>query len=149
MGLGATQLSKLNASVTASSSSSMRATERSSPGRPSPMPESLADAASALSRPHTGSDGSRITAAPISPGRPRRWPRHWALTCSSSGPNPVEQRYVRGLRQNLEKGLRLNHNPPRRDTILALLFKWIDDYCEVHPRSGLKLLTTQFLRLSA
>lgn len=34
-------------------------------------------------RVHTGSNGSRTMAVPISPGRPPRLPRHWALTCSS------------------------------------------------------------------
>ena len=28
---------------------------------------------------------------------------------------------------------------PDADTILALLPEWIDDFCEVHPHSGLKL----------
>jgi transposase InsO family protein len=39
---------------------------------------------------------------------------------------------------------------PEADTILALLPEWLDDYCEVHPNSGLKFRSPrEFLRLSA
>ena len=40
--------------------------------------------------------------------------------------------------------------PPDAETMLALLPEWIDDYCEVHPHSGLKYRSPrEFLRLSA
>ncbi|MFD2648789.1 integrase core domain-containing protein [Devosia albogilva] len=49
-----------------------------------------------------------------------------------------------------EEGLRLNRHPPRRRHILVTLPEWIDDYCEVHPHSGLKYRSPcEFLRLSA
>ena len=36
------------------------------------------------------------------------------------------------------------------DVILALLPDWIEDYCEVHPHSGLKFRSPrEFIRLSA
>ena len=39
---------------------------------------------------------------------------------------------------------------PDAETIPALLPEWIDDYCEVHPHSGLKFRSPrEFLRLSA
>lgn len=39
---------------------------------------------------------------------------------------------------------------PDADTILALLPDWIEDYCEVHPHSGLKFRSPrEFIRLSA
>lgn len=39
---------------------------------------------------------------------------------------------------------------PNADTILALPPVWIEDYCEVHPHSGLKFCSPrEFIRLSA
>jgi putative transposase len=39
---------------------------------------------------------------------------------------------------------------PDADTILAKLPGWIEDYCEVHPLSGLKFRSPrEFIRLSA
>lgn len=39
---------------------------------------------------------------------------------------------------------------PDADTILALLTEWIEDYCEVHPHSGLKFNSPrEFIRLRA
>ncbi len=75
--------------------------------------------------------------------------RALGLTCSSPLSAARKQRHLGELRQNPEAGLRLNILPDA-DAILALLPEWIEDYCEIHPHSGLKFRSPrEFIRLSA
>jgi transposase InsO family protein len=67
---------------------------------------------------------------------------------------PVRNPQSNGMSKAFVKTLKRNYastvNVPDADTILALLPQWIDDYCEVHPHSGLKYRSPrEFLRLSA
>lgn len=85
-------------------------------------------------------------AAPISPARLLRWPRPSASTYSTPPSKPTEQRHVRSLR--LKRDYASTVIIPDADTIMALLPKWIDDYCEVHPHLKFRS-PREFLRLSA
>ena len=61
-----------------------------------------------------------------------------------------KQRHVGELRQDPETRLRPGTILPDAATILAKLPDWIEDYCEVHPHSGLKFRSPrEFMRLSA
>lgn len=60
--------------------------------------------------------------------------------------NGMSEAFVKTLKRDYASTVIL----PDADTILALLPQWIDDYCEVHPHSGLKFRSPrEFLRLSA
>lgn len=67
---------------------------------------------------------------------------------------PVRSPQSNGMSEAFVKTLKRDYAStailPDADTILALLPRWIDDYCEVHPHSGLKFRSPrEFLRLSA
>lgn len=60
--------------------------------------------------------------------------------------NGMSEAFVKTLKRDYASTVIL----PDADTIMALLPQWIDDYCEVHPHSGLKFRSPrEFLRLSA
>lgn len=60
--------------------------------------------------------------------------------------NGMSEAFVKTLKRDYAKINIL----PDADTILALLPGWIEDYCEVHPHSGLKFKSPrEFIRLSA
>ena len=60
--------------------------------------------------------------------------------------NGMSEAFVKTLKRDYASTVIL----PNAETILALLPEWIDDYCEVHPHSGLKYRSPrEFLRLSA
>jgi len=60
--------------------------------------------------------------------------------------NGMSEAFVKTLKRDYASTVIL----PDAETILALLPEWIDDYCEVHPHSGLKYRSPrEFLRLSA
>lgn len=60
--------------------------------------------------------------------------------------NVMSEAFVKTLKRDYASTVIL----PDADTIMALLPGWIDDYCEVHPHSGLKFRSPrEFLRLSA
>ena len=67
---------------------------------------------------------------------------------------PVRSPQSNGMSEAFVKTLKRDYAStailPDAGTILALLPEWIDDYCEVHPHSGLKFRSPrEFLRLSA
>ena len=67
---------------------------------------------------------------------------------------PVRSPESNGLSEAFVKTLKRDYASvsilPDADTILALLPDWIEDYCEVHPLSGLKFRSPrEFIRLSA
>lgn len=67
---------------------------------------------------------------------------------------PVRSPQSNGMSEAFVKTLKRDYASivilPDADTIMALLPRWIDDYCEVHPHSGLKFRSPrEFLRLSA
>ncbi|VVT34349.1 conserved hypothetical protein [Rhizobium sp. EC-SD404] len=67
---------------------------------------------------------------------------------------PVRSPQSNGMSEAFVKTLKRDYAStailPDADTILALLPDWIDDYCEVHPHSGLRFRSPrEFLRLSA
>ncbi len=60
--------------------------------------------------------------------------------------NGMSEAFVKTLKRDYARVTIL----PDADTILALLNEWIEDYCEVHPHSGLKFHSPrEFIRLSA
>lgn len=60
--------------------------------------------------------------------------------------NGMSEAFVKTLKRDYARVTIL----PDADTILALLPVWIEDYCEVHPHSGLKFRSPrEFIRLSA
>lgn len=60
--------------------------------------------------------------------------------------NGMSEAFVKTLKRDYASTVIL----PDADTILALLPDWIEDYCEVHPHSGLRFRSPrEFLRLSA
>jgi len=66
------------------------------------------------------------------------------------GVESTEQRHIGGLGQTLKRDYASNAIFSDASTILALLPEWMDDYCEVHPQSGLRFCSPrEFLRLSA
>lgn len=67
---------------------------------------------------------------------------------------PVRSPESNGMSEAFVKTLKRDYASvsilPDADTILALLPDWIEDYCEVHPHSGLKFRSPrEFIRLSA
>lgn len=67
---------------------------------------------------------------------------------------PVRSPESNGMSESLVKTLKRDYArlavPPDAETILAKLPGWIEDYCEVHPHSGLKFRSPrEFIRLSA
>ena len=67
---------------------------------------------------------------------------------------PVRSPQSNGMSESFVKTLKRDYAStvilPDAETILALMPEWIDDYCEVHPHSGLKYRSPrEFLRLSA
>ncbi|HDZ74585.1 MAG TPA: IS3 family transposase, partial [Aurantimonas coralicida] len=60
--------------------------------------------------------------------------------------NGMSEAFVKTLKRDYARVTIL----PDADTILALLPEWIEDYCEIHPHSGLKFRSPrEFIRLSA
>lgn len=60
--------------------------------------------------------------------------------------NGMSEAFVKTLKRDYARVTIL----PDADTILAFLPVWIEDYCEVHPHSGLKFRSPrEFIRLSA
>ncbi|MBB3938325.1 Transposase InsO and inactivated derivatives [Aureimonas phyllosphaerae] len=60
--------------------------------------------------------------------------------------NGMSEAFVKTLKRDYARVTIL----PDADTILALLPEWIEDYCEVHPHSGLKFRSPrEFISLSA
>jgi putative transposase len=67
---------------------------------------------------------------------------------------PVRSPESNGMSESFVKTLKRDyarvHVLPDAETVLALLPDWIEDYCEVHPHSGLKFRSPrEFIRLSA
>lgn len=62
------------------------------------------------------------------------------------GPHRLSEAFVKTLKRDYARVTIL----PDADTILTLLPTWIEDYCEVHPHSGLKFRSPrELIRLSA
>lgn len=60
--------------------------------------------------------------------------------------NGMSEAFVKTLKRDYARVTIL----PDAETIIALLPEWIEDYCEVHPHSGLKFRSPrEFIRLSA
>lgn len=60
--------------------------------------------------------------------------------------NGMSESFVKTLKRDYARPVIL----PDAETILAKLPGWIEDYCEVHPHSGLKFRSPrEFIRLSA
>ena len=96
------------------------------------------------------SNGYRTTAAPPSLETPPTRPEPSACGCCSRPSavrNPTaSEAFVKTLKRDYARVTIL----PDANTILALLPDWIEDYCEVHPHSGLKFRSPrEFIRLRA
>src|SRR3954467_3120830 len=60
--------------------------------------------------------------------------------------NGISESFVKTLKRDYAR-LNILHDA---DAILAMLPNWIEDYCEIHPHSGLKFRSPrEFIRLSA
>jgi transposase InsO family protein len=60
--------------------------------------------------------------------------------------NGISESFVKTLKRDYAR-LNILHDA---DAILAMLPDWIEDYCEIHPHSGLKFRSPrEFIRLSA